>query len=72
MLPEQWMKFINASRGKMGQYGSKETMFKTGERDDKMMRLGLQVSDTKKPLAAVWRIADKGNIVQFGPKVEYI
>ena len=34
------------------------------------MSLGFQVSDVQKPLAAVWRIADKGNLVHFGPKAE--
>lgn len=34
------------------------------------MSLGFQFSDVQKPLAAVWRIAEKGNIVQFGPRKE--
>ena len=29
-----------------------------------------QASDVQKPLAAVWRIADKGNRVSFGPGPE--
>ena len=28
------------------------------------------MSDVQKPLAAVWRIAEKGNIMQFGPRDE--
>ena len=28
------------------------------------------MGDVQKPLAAVWRIADKGNLVQFGPNPE--
>ena len=32
----------------------------------KLMSLGFQVCDVKKPLAAVWRICEKGNVVQFG------
>ena len=28
----------------------------------------LQVTEVRKPLAAVWRLAEKGNIVQFGPE----
>jgi hypothetical protein len=32
-----------------------------------VMSLGFQVSDVQKPLAVVRRIAEKGNIVQFGP-----
>ena len=27
-----------------------------------------QVTEVRKPLAAVWRVAEKGNIVQFGPE----
>ena len=33
-----------------------------------LMSLGFQVSDVQKPLAAVSRIAQKGNLVQFGPR----
>ena len=69
-VPEKWMKFTNASGGHMGHYGAKEVMFKTGAQKDKLMSLGFQMSDVQKPLAAVWRIAEKGNIVQFGPKKE--
>ena len=54
----------------MVQYIAKEAMFKTGEMKDKGMSFGFQVSDVQKPLAAVWRIAEMGNIVQFGPKAE--
>ena len=32
--------------------------------------MGFQVSDVQKPLAAVWRIAERGNLIQFGPKDE--
>ena len=38
--------------------------------DKTIMSLGFQVSDVQKPLAAVWRIAEKGNVVQFGPRAE--
>jgi len=38
---------------------------------DKVMQMGFEVSDGKKPLAAVWRIADQGNLVQFGPSAEH-
>ena len=34
------------------------------------LELGVQVSDVQKPLAAVWRIAERGNLVQFGPRAE--
>ena len=35
-----------------------------------MMGMEFQVSEVRKPLAAVWRIAEKGNLVQFGPREE--
>ena len=53
----------------MGYYGAKEAMFMTGK-DKTVMGLGVQVSDVQKPLAAVWRIVEKGNVVQFGPRPE--
>ena len=37
---------------------------------DKLMGLEFQVREVQKPLAAVCRIAEKGNLVQFGPKAE--
>ena len=32
-----------------------------------IMGMKFQVTEVKKALAAVWRLAEKGNIVQFGP-----
>ena len=34
------------------------------------MSLGVQVSDIKKPLAAEWSIADKGNMAESGPSTD--
>jgi hypothetical protein len=63
------LRFINASGGEMGHYGERTANFRTvGEAA--VMSLTFQVSDVKKPLAAVRRIAEKGNIVQFGPRPE--
>ena len=67
--PARRLKFMNASGGSMNHYGEKEAKFTTGGRGP-VMSLGFQVSDVQKPLAAVWRIADKGNLVQFGPNPE--
>ena len=47
------MKFVNA-----GHYGEKTATFKAGL-EQGVMSLGFQVSDVQKPLAAVWRIAEK-------------
>jgi len=63
------IRFKNASGGEMGHFGSKEVKFRTkpGEGPDIVMSMGFEVSEVQKPLAAVWRIAEKGNLVQFGP-----
>jgi hypothetical protein len=53
----------------MGHYGERVASFRTtGEAA--VMSLTFQVSDVQKPLAAVRRIAEKGNTVQFGPRPE--
>jgi hypothetical protein len=64
--PSRKLRFVNASGGEMGHYGEKTATFRTGGQES-VMSLGFQVSDVQKPLASVWRIAEKGNIVQFGP-----
>ena len=67
--PSRWLRFVNASGGPMGHDGEKTATFKVGGKDG-VVSLGFQVSDVQKPLAAVRRIAEKGNLVQFGPRVE--
>ena len=70
LLPDrEKMKFRNASGGEMAHYGEKRVDFVTGNRDE-VMRMHFQVSDVQRPLAAVCRIAERGNIIQFGPKPE--
>ena len=53
----------------MEHYGARRVTFRT-EGDVGVKGMEFQVSDVKKPLAAVWRIAGQGNIVQFGPREE--
>jgi hypothetical protein len=65
--PSKWLKFVNASGGAMGHYGERKANFRVPG-GASVMSLGFQVSDVQKPLAAVRRIAEKGNIVQFGPE----
>ncbi len=67
------MNLVNASGGEISHHGSREVRFvaaaETGP-NSKVMGMGFQVADVKKPLAAVWRICEKGNIVQFGDNDE--
>ena len=51
---------------------ARETVFKTEvtaknkTAEEKLMGMGFEVCDVKKALAAVWKICEKGNLVQFG------
>ena len=59
--------FVAANGSKMRNLGKKKVIF---AKDGKKRSMGFHVTEVKKPLAAVSRIAEKGNIVQFGPKPE--
>ena len=66
-IPEdKKIKLRSANGGNIEHFGEKVVSFKTGDQDDaKGMRF--QVCDVQRPLAAVWRIVEQGNVVQFGP-----
>ena len=53
----------------MGHYGETRATFMTGD-ESAIMSLGFQMRDIQMPLAAVQRIAEKGNLVQCAPKDE--
>ena len=59
--------FVAANGSKMRNLGKKKVVFR---KDDKRRSMGFHVTEVKKPLAAVSRIAEKGNLVQFGPRPE--
>ena len=83
VCPEEWatsfglkpvqrgkeLRLVAANGGKIGHYGSRKIAFKPRDDQglDRMMGLGFEVADVRKPLASVSRICEKGNIVQFGP-----
>jgi Fe2+ transport system protein FeoA len=56
----------------MPHHGSREAVFMTKvtsenkSAENKLMSMGFEVCDVNKPLAAVWKICEKGNLVQFG------
>ena len=60
------MKFIAANGAQMKHYGGKKVTFQAGS-TGKIAGLNFQVTDVLKPLAAVWRLAEKNHLVQFGP-----
>ena len=51
----------------MSRYGEKEVTFQSGAQDD-VIGLKFQGTDVKKPLLAVRRLVEKGNVVMFGPE----
>ena len=54
-----------ANGSPMGHYGQKDILFQNAG-DGQVVGLTFQVTDVKKPLLAVRRLTEKGNIVQFG------
>jgi hypothetical protein len=56
-----------ANGGEMGHYGEKEITFRSGESEE-VLGLRFQVTDVRKPLLAVRRLVERGNVVSFGPE----
>ena len=53
----------------MGYYGHKRVTFVIGDRSE-LQAMEFHATDVRRPLAAVNKIVDAGNIVQFGPREE--
>ena len=70
--PGQEQSFVNASGGTIKHFGEKKValLTKGSSGQDRTIGLPFQACDVKRPLAAVRRICEKGNIVQFGPEVK--
>ena len=64
--PETEQKFVNASRGLIKHYGEKKVAF-LNPTDGRLTGMPFQACDVKRPLAAIKKICEKGNLVQFGP-----
>ena len=58
--------FRAANGTRINHFGRRKCLFK-GLGSKGVLGMEFQVSEVKKPLAAVWRIAEKGNRVCFGP-----
>lgn len=58
---------VNASGGKIQHYGSRRVVMTAAETGQRL-EMNFQVTDVKKPLLAVCRLCERGNIVQFGPE----
>ena len=62
--------YVAANGHRMPNLGEKKVHFKT--KDDQNSSITFQVTKMKKPLAAVSKITEKGNLVCFGPNEAYI
>ena len=67
---EAGVTYIAANGHRMTNKGEKKVDFKTS--DGIKSSITFQVTDVKKPLAAVSKITEKGNWVGFGPQEAYI
>jgi hypothetical protein len=52
----------------MGHYGEKDITFRN---NGDIVGLRFQVTDVRKPLLAVRRLVERGNVVQLGPETEH-
>ena len=58
---------LKAANGQAMQHaGEKDVTFRDKESGE-VLGMTFQVTEVRKPLAAVWRLVEKGNLVQFGP-----
>ena len=53
---------------RMGDPEASQWIGEVSKESDRVLSLGFQVAEVKKPLVAVRRLAEKGNTVSFGPK----
>ena len=59
---------LKAANGQaMRHLGEKDVTF-NDKMSGEVLGMTFQVTEVKKPLAAVWRLVGKGNLVQFGPR----
>ena len=65
VAPDDQIAFVNASGGRIIHYGSRKVV--VAAVDGQHLGMTFQVTDVKKPLLAVSRLLEHGNIVKFGP-----
>ena len=70
--PERRMTFVNASGGHIQHHGSRRVVVSAVS--GQQLAMNFQVTDVQKPLLAVCRLIEQGNVVQFGkrPRESYI
>ena len=64
------LKLVNASGGRIEHFGKGAVSFNPENCDGRTIEAKFEVSNVRKPLMAVARVVDAGNVVQFGPRPE--
>ena len=64
--PQKSMRLKTASGADMTHAGEKDITFRNGGGEE-VLGMTFQVTGVKRALAAAWRVAEKGNIIQMGP-----
>ena len=62
--PGKHMSFVNASGGPIAHHGSRKVVVRSAA--GQKLSMNFQVADVQKPLLAVSRLLEQGNMVQFG------
>ena len=79
VCPQQWaeafglqmadkpLKLVNANGGRIEHFGHRAVSFNPESGEGRTMEAKFEVTNVRKPLMAVARVVDAGNVVQFGP-----
>ena len=67
---DRLLKLVNASGGRIEHFGKRAVSFNPENCDGGTMEAKFEVTNVRKPLMAVARVVDAGNVVQFGPRPE--
>ena len=67
---DRQLKLVNASGGRIEHFGKRAVSFNPMDGQGRTMEANFEVTNVRKPLMAVARMVDAGNLVQFGPKPE--
>ena len=62
------LKLVNASGGRIEHFGNRAVSFNPENGEGRTMEAKFEVTNVRKPLMAVARVVDAGNVVQFGPR----
>ena len=69
-MADRPLRLVNASGGRIEHFGKRAVSFNPENGQGRTMEAKFEVTNVRKPLMAVARVVDAGNVVQFGPGPE--